>query len=150
MGRKSFHSSGLQSLAVGLAARVFHQQLTHKQYLEARTEITRSKAWASATERAHIAFMSYLDGAIDLLHTSGAIVWKHRDRATGEWLPSPLPAGRSYADIDPTQSRHVWAKSDKVFYGDDVKPYTQAEVEEGIAEVERMGVDAVRALKVRS
>ncbi len=121
MGRKSFHESGLQTLAGCLAARVYHAQLTHEQYLEARTEITRSKAWASATKTAHIAFFAYLNGAVDMLHTSGAIVWKHRDRATREWLPSPLPAGKSYADIDPTQSRHVWASSDKVWFEADVK-----------------------------
>jgi hypothetical protein len=117
-GRKHFFE-GLRGRAQGLVGRVVREQMTHAEYLRGRAELANSTEWARSTSTARGELHAYLDGAIETLHATGAIVWKHRARESGAWLASPLPQGTSYDTIDPDQSRHVWASSDKVFFEPD-------------------------------
>lgn len=112
-GRKHFHEQ-LRGAAQGLAARLVREQLTHEQFLALRTEIVWSKAFERATSTARTELFAYLDACVDMLHASGQLIWKHVHQ--GEWVEAPPPPHISYRDIDPNESRHVWAGSNKVFF----------------------------------
>ena len=116
--RKSFHKSGLAARTQGAISYLFRSQLTHAQFLALRGQIIETKAWACATSSARAECFAMLRGAVEAAYASGLVVWKHRDIETGEWLPSPLPEGRPYT-IDLTQSQHVWAETNRVFFEPD-------------------------------
>jgi hypothetical protein len=123
-GRKAFHEL-LRAHARGLVARVVREQLTHAQYLSERDRIYASAAFAQSTSMARVQLNTYLEGAIDMLHTTGQVVWKHR-LPSGEWVDSPAQALRprataepaiNYREIDPNASQFLWSDSNRPWFG---------------------------------
>ena len=113
-GRKHFHE-GLRSEAVALVYQLHNEQLTHAEYLDRRSTIMEGRAYARSTASAKRECLAFLHGAEEMLHATRAIVWRHR-LPDGTWVPSPLPAGMTYDDIDPGASRHVWASTNKAWF----------------------------------
>lgn len=112
-GRKAFHE-GLRTECSQLIGQVISRQHSHAEYLALRAHLFAGHAWKAAQAGARMEALAYLTAAIDTLHATHTIVWKHR--VAGEWLPSPLPAGVDYAAIE--RSAHVWATSNLEFYGE--------------------------------
>lgn len=113
-GRKHFHN-GLQGQAKGIIGRIFREQLTHAEYLALRNDVYESTIWIKSTARAKIQFNEFLRGAEEMLHASRAIVWKHRTKR-GKWVEGRSLDSASFRKINPEESRHVWASSNKVWF----------------------------------
>ena len=112
-GRKSFYE-GLYSECVSLAGRLVHEQLTRSKFLALRSAIQSRQAYAQSTASAKREALSFLRGTEEMLHLAGHIVWRHR-AADGTWIVGQVA---DYSTIDFSQSRHVWATTNKVWFGE--------------------------------
>lgn len=108
------HRELLQAcLSLALAVRAQHA--THANYLEYREDLFREPRWARLPLFTHRECRAYLDGMIELLtHTN--IEWAHW--VDGAFMPSQAFAltGRSYSEIDPEKSRHIWKGTQLVWF----------------------------------